>query len=104
MTDPIPVPEQAVPAARAALASLPTGTCLWGYELTRAAAAAVEAAGPHILTAAAAAANARIAELDQLAREIYSAYLDIIGDGRLSNDPGGQIARWETILAGDDRD
>ena len=38
--------EAAVNAVRAALEALPVGTSLWGYELTNAARAAVDAAAP----------------------------------------------------------
>jgi Family of unknown function (DUF6085) len=48
---PLPVPPEAITAARAALADLPVGTCLWGYELTGAARRAVEAAAPYLAAA-----------------------------------------------------
>jgi hypothetical protein len=43
--------EAAVNAVRAALEALPVGTSLWGYELTNAARAAVDAAAPHLAAA-----------------------------------------------------
>lgn len=43
----------------------------------------------------------RIAELERLAREIYSAYLDVIDDATLNDDDDrSQLARWEATLAG----